>query len=137
MSAIEYQLDSSERRGTRGNSLHLRFTFASTEAPEIGFRMRLNGVDASDYDHLAFWVKGDSTAGYATAFKVQFRRPDPEGPNLAKRASYVVTGITAEWRRVVVPLNFMTGINDWTNLTDFIISLHSGVLLNDRRLLRR
>ena len=125
MSAIRYRLDSSERLGNRGQSLHLGFAFAGTDAPEIGFRMRLNGLDASDYDHLAFWVKGDSADGYASAFRVQFRRPDPKGPGLTERASYLVTGITAEWQRVVVPLNFMTGIKEWTDLTDFIISLQS------------
>jgi hypothetical protein len=125
MSAIRYRLDSSERLGTSGNSLHLSFAFAGTDVSEIGFRMRLGELDASDYDHLAFWVKGDSADGYASAFRVQFRRPDPKGPGLTERGSYIVTGITAEWQRVVVPLNFMTGIKDWTKLTDFIISLQS------------
>ena len=49
--------------------------FASAKAAEIGFRLKLPALDASAYDHLVFWVKGDKRQGFATSFKVEFKRP--------------------------------------------------------------
>ncbi len=120
-----FRLDPLERRGSSGHSLHLSYAFATSRAAEIGFRLKLFELDASAYDHLSFWVKGNRLAGYSPSFKIEFRRPDPETPGLAERGSFVVTGVTSEWQQVQVPLNLLTGIRDWTQLTGFIISFHS------------
>ena len=123
--SIRFRLDASERQGERGHSLHLSYTFASAKAAEIGFRLKLPALDASAYDHLVFWVKGDKRQGFATSFKVEFKRPEPNVPGLKEKGSFVVTGVIDAWRRVWVPLNFMTGLRQWTELTDLVISFHS------------
>jgi len=123
-SGVRFRLDSTDRR--EGNALHLRYTFASQRPTEIGFRLPLPGLDASEYDHLSFWVKGDRQTGYSKSFRVEFQRPEPDAPpEFFERGSFVVEGVRDDWRQVVVPLNFMTGIRDWTRLTSFVISFHS------------
>jgi hypothetical protein len=124
-SQVRIALATSRRPGEHGRALHLSYHFTTPAAAEAGFRIKLDKLDASDYDHLAFWVKGDRHRGYADAFKVEFRRPDPEVPGMEERGSFVVTGITDHWRRVVIPLNFMTGIRDWTQLTEFVIGFQA------------
>ncbi len=122
---VRHRLVSSQRDS--GNALHLAFAFPSAEPCELGFRMRLPAVDASEYDHLALWVKGDTAAGSAGPFKVGFRKPDPTRTGLLQRGSAVVTGITRDWRHVLIPLTLMTGITDWRGLTEF------GIVFQSRR----
>jgi hypothetical protein len=120
---VRHRLVSSQRDS--GNALHLAFAFPSAEPCELGFRMGLPAVDASEYDHLGLWVKGDAAAGYASTFKVALRRPDPRRAGLLQRGSYVITGITPDWRHILIPLNLMTGITDWKGLTEFVVVFQS------------
>jgi hypothetical protein len=120
-SRVHFTLDASRRPGRQGRSLHLAYHFTTPHATEAGFRIKLRQLDASDYDHLAFWVKGDRRQGYANSFKVEFRRPDPEVAGMEEYGSFVVTGINDQWRRIVIPLNFMSGIRDWTRLSEWVV----------------
>ncbi len=124
-SAVQFRLQSSHTRGESGNALYLSYTLNPTKAATNGFRLYLKGLDASAYDHLEFWVKGDRRKGFADAFKVEFKRPYPDGSGVMEKGSYVVTGITDDWQRIRVPLNFMNGIKDWTNLKEFNIIFQS------------
>jgi Uncharacterized protein conserved in bacteria len=124
-SRAEYTLTSSEGRGESGNSLYLLYKLNPHTSSKSGFRMKLNGLDATDYDHLEFWVKGDAHQGYTRSFKVEFQRPYHGSREILEKGSFIVTGITAEWQRVTVPLNTMNGIMTWSNLEDFVITFHS------------
>jgi len=124
-SHVAYVLDPDHQRSTQGSALYLSFRLNPQEATENGFWMNLNGLDATAYDHLSLWVKGDPVQGYASSFKVEFKRPHEGSYEFMEKASYVVEGITDEWQRVVVPLNVMNGITDWTKLEEFVISFHS------------
>jgi len=89
----------------------------------VGLQLDLNGLDASDYDHLEFRVRGDASAGFTEAFKVQFLRPSDLAPKMKESGSYVVTGVDGEWQRIRIPLNLMNGIRDWTRLEHFVLAL--------------
>jgi hypothetical protein len=69
-------------------------------------------------------MKGDPQAGYATNFKVGFLRPSNARPDMIESGSFVVTGIDDEWQRFRVPLAKMNGIQDWSNLSEFVIEGH-------------
>jgi len=124
-SGVQYRLDSSQRHGDGGSALHLAFAFSGAEPCATSFRMHLPDVDASEYDHLALWVKGDPTVGYASTFRVAFRRPDPARVRHRQRGSYVVTGVTRHWQQILIPLNLMSGIADWSRLTELSIEFQS------------
>ena len=97
-------------------------------------RMRINL--ARDYDCIRkaltmglisseVWVKGDGHKGYADSLKVECRPAYPDGSRLIEKSSRLVTGITDEWQRAVIPWNLMRGIIDWDNLKEFVISFQS------------
>lgn len=105
------------------NALHLSYAFDEEGNAAVGFRTKLKGLDATDYDHLEFRIKGDPQKGFAHSIKVQFLRPSDETPGQIEGGSYVVTDIRAEWQQVRVPLSIMNGIKDWRGLEDFVVVL--------------
>ncbi len=121
-SRIEIRMDPGTRPGTAGSSLRLHYVLGPQTTEAIGLRILLDDLDASGYDHLAFWVKGDAEDGFSPRFKVGFRRPQPGTRDLIETGSAVVTGVSSEWQQVVVPLNRMSGIAEWTHLSDFFFS---------------
>ena len=96
--------------------------------PAIGWRISLPDLDASAYDHLELWIRGDEAAGFAQELKMEFKQPLPNTPpGLLRQGSTVVAGITSDWQRFRVPLNRMNGIDDWRHLRQF------GIVLQPRR----
>ncbi len=119
--AVRFAVEPAERCGHDGGCLHLRYAFGEPYAAPAGFRIDLQGLDASGFDHLAFWVKGDAVIGHEAEIQVGFRRPDPVHRGLTETATTMVRGISGEWQLLVVRLGRMTGIRDWSNLRHFII----------------
>ena len=112
----------------RSRALHLRYHFAPDATGDLGWQITLPDLDASAYDHLEFWIRGDEVAGYAEALKIEFKQPLPNAPlGLLRQGSTVVTGITDDWQRIQTPLNRMNGIADWRRLRQF------GIVLQPRR----
>ncbi|MGH7897017.1 MAG: glucoamylase family protein [Candidatus Binatia bacterium] len=122
---IEWERVPCRRSGASGHCMRLRYAFESPNPSKVSFRIDLGDLDASNYDHLEFWVKGALAKGFSRSFKVGFRHPKPELPRLMEDGTAVVSGIGAEWRRIVVPLNRMAGIGEWKQLRAFFISLES------------
>jgi hypothetical protein len=122
--AISFTLEPAERCGQEGGCLHLRYDLGKSSDAPVGFRVDLPSLDASSFDRLALWVKGDAIAGFDSEFQVGFKRPDPEHPGLQETGTALVSGVTAEWQRLVIPLGRMTGIRDWSDLRQFIIVFH-------------
>jgi len=131
--AIHSLVESVDRQGRPSRVLRLRYALqpertgadASSRNEEIDLIYQLNGMDASDYDHLAFWIKGDATEHFNKQIEVEFRRPHSTVAGLQEEGSFVVSGVDSEWQRMVVPLRQMTGIRDWTNLTALVFALHA------------
>lgn len=90
----------------------------------MGWQLRLPNLDASTYDHLELWIRGDEQTGYADTLKLEFKQPLPGGPHgLLRQGSYVISGITRNWRRIRIPLNRMNGIEDWKQLRWLTLAL--------------
>ncbi len=131
-------------RDEQGRVLRISHHFSLTERGEGGVRLDLGGVDASAYDHLDLRIRGDETAGFPRAIKIGFWRPHDARPGLIQSGSFVIDGIEEDWRQVRVPLNAMNGISDWTNLTQFVVTIDSrrspvadgAVLLDDIALIK-
>ncbi|MFO1371975.1 MAG: hypothetical protein U1F42_06140 [Candidatus Competibacteraceae bacterium] len=120
--------EAAQRQPNGGRALHLDYRFAPDATMDIGWQIRLPDLDASAYDHLEFWIRGDAHAGYAEALKVEFKQPLAGAPpGLLRQGSYIVTGITGDWQRIRVPLNRMNGIADWRHLRQL------GIVLQPRR----
>jgi hypothetical protein len=106
----------------QGRSLHLSYFLPPPGAGgEFGALLALPDADATEYDHLALWIKGDPEEGFNSEFEVQFRRPDPAGNGMQEVGRFLVSGIADRWQRMVIPLNYLIGIKDWTRLSAFAV----------------
>jgi len=131
-------IDSTHKVGDSGNALYLSYKLNPNQSEkngmwsQNGFWTNLNKLDATEYDHLEFWVKGDAKLGFAGSFKVEFKKPKPNSPGEMDKASYVVKNVTGDWQKISIPLNVMNGLfhwddptSAWKDLEEFVISFHS------------
>ena len=99
-SLAQFALVSAPEQVVHGKALHLQYWFPEaaralahaglhSQAAELRVRLSLPDVDASAYDALVFWIKGDATHGFAThsrwAFCVRIRR----SPARSRRVAFV------------------------------------------------
>lgn len=85
--------------------------------------MNLIGFDASEYDHLGLWIKGDVAAGFEPQLEIQFQRPDPSKPGVWQTGRWTLGPVTDQWQQLIVPLRQLMGINDWRGLESFQLSI--------------
>ncbi|MFH1593517.1 MAG: carbohydrate binding domain-containing protein [Candidatus Omnitrophota bacterium] len=116
--------DSVTRVGEKGFSMKLDYDVDSESPAYNGFWMFLMNFDASGYDNLSFFVKGDKDDGYTTVFKVELK-------NAQRQAGrYYVSNVTEEWQEIVVPLADISGMTDMSNLTEFVIVFEDRIASN-------
>jgi hypothetical protein len=134
-SRAQLALVSAPERVVHGKALHLQYWFPDTafalahaglhsQAAELRVRLSLPDMDASAYDAVVFWIKGDATHGFAATLEVGFLRPHPALPGMFQTGGFRVTGITDRWQQMVIPLNLMTGIDEWKHLSAFFLRIH-------------
>ncbi len=111
-----------------GNSLHVTYDLTpvenSQEPREPGLQLDMKGFDASDFDHLVFWIKGEANLPVWQEIEIGFQRPDPEQRTRTQSATFPVGPIGPEWKRVRIPLNYLMGIRDWHELSALILRIH-------------
>ncbi|MBP9865942.1 MAG: hypothetical protein KBC91_06035 [Candidatus Omnitrophica bacterium] len=97
-----------------GYSIRLDYDVDSPNPAYNGFWMKLNGEDATAYNTLTFYVKGDAAAGFTKRVKLELKdmtnKPSP----------YIVTGITDQWKKVSIPFEKFRRITDWKSLNEFV-----------------
>ena len=98
-----------------GYAISLDYDVDSPNPAYNGFWMKLNGEDASNYNTLSFYIKGDAAAGYTKRIKIELKdmtnKPSP----------YIVTGITDEWSKISIPFDKFRRITDWSALNEFVV----------------
>ena len=103
------------KRGDSGFSLRLDYDVDSINEAFNGLWIKLNGFNATSYNKLVLWVKGDADKGYTTTFKTVLENAQGE------QGEYYVTGIPADWTKVEIPLDRFVGITDLSSLLEFVI----------------
>ena len=121
--------DSTNRRGSKGFAMKLDYDVDSRNPAYNGFWMFLQNLDASKYDNLSFWVKGDSKEGYTTVFKVELKNAERQV------GRYYVTNVTDKWQKIVIPFKDFKGITDFSNLTEFVIVFEDRIASNKKGIL--
>jgi hypothetical protein len=98
-----------------GYAIRLDYDVDSPNPAYNGFWMKLNGEDATAYNALTFYVKGSGEAGFTKRVKIELKdmsnKPSP----------YVVSGITDQWQKIVVPFDKFRRITDWTKMNEFVV----------------
>jgi len=112
--AIE-SFDRANAYGGKGNALRLIYSVASANPAYGGLWMRLQNLDASRFDRLAFRVKGDSRMGFTSLFKVELKDA------MDQSSHYYVREVTDRWTDVVIPLSDFQGIANRARLKEFVV----------------
>jgi hypothetical protein len=107
--------DNVTRHGDKGFSMRLDYSVDSPNPAYNGFWMMLPNLDASKYDTLNLWVKGDEKAGYTTVFKIEVKNANKQV------GRYYVSNVTDQWKQVSIPLADFKSLIDKTSLTEFVI----------------
>ncbi len=89
---------------------------------EFELSMNLIGLDASDYDHVALWIKGDAP-GFEPHLDIKFLRPDATSPGVFQTGRWTIGPVSDQWQQFVIPLRQLMGINDWHGLDSFRFAL--------------
>jgi len=116
--------DSVHRHGGQGFSMKIDYDVDSPNPAYNGFWMFLQNVDATGYDNLTFWVKGDPDKGYTTVFKIELKN--------AKRqiGRYYASNVTDQWQEIIIPLNQFKGMTDFSGLTELVMVFEDRVASN-------
>ena len=107
--------DNVTRHGEKGFSMKLDYSVDSPNAAYNGFWMMMPNIDASKYDTLNLWVKGDTQAGYTTVFKIELKNANKQV------GRYYVSNVSDQWQQVSIPLSEFKSLIDKTNLTEFVV----------------
>ncbi len=98
-----------------GYAIRLDYDVDSPNPAYNGFWMKLNGEDATPYNTINFFIKGDGKAGFTKRVKIELKdmtnKPSP----------YIVSGITDKWQKVSIPFEKFRRITDWKSLNEFVI----------------
>ncbi len=117
-------LDTQIKRGNKGASLKLKYDVSSPNPAYNGFWTKLEGKDLSDYNTLVFWVKGDPDTGYTARFKVELKN---EKGDICR---FVISGVSDEWTKIVVPFKNLKGISDFSNMSELVIVFDDVIATN-------
>lgn len=100
--------------GGVGYGLRLDYDVDSPNPAYNGFWMKLQGLDASLYQELVFYVKGDAEKGNTPRIKLELKNSHEVG-------KYLLTGITPEWQQIRIPLTDFAGLTERNGMTEFVI----------------
>jgi hypothetical protein len=107
--------DAKDRYGDKGYALRLIYSVASKNPAFGGLWMRLNNLDASRFDALAFRVRGDAGMGFTKTFKVELK------DSIDQSSHHYVNNVTDQWQDVVVPLSAFEGMANARRLKELVI----------------
>lgn len=98
-----------------GYSIRLDYDVDSPNPAYNGFWMKLNGEDATPYNTVNFYMKGDAKSGFTKRVKVELKdmsnKPSP----------YIVTGVSEQWQKFSIPFEKFRRVADWKSLNEFVV----------------
>ena len=107
--------DRANRYGGKGYALRLIYSVASDKPAFGGLWMRLQNLDATKFDNLAFRVRGDPDMGYTKVFKVELKDA------MDQPSHFYVQGVTDQWQDIVIPLKDFQGMANVVKLKELVI----------------
>lgn len=103
-----------------GMSVRLDYDVDSPNPAYNGFWLKLDSVEAANYDTLSFYIKGDAVVGFTNKIKVEIK------DQKRGKATHVVEGISETWKKISIPLKFDRSIkkpfSEFTIIFDDIAS---------------
>ncbi len=98
-----------------GYSIRLDYDVDSPNPAYNGFWMKLNGENATAYNTLNFYMKGDKAGNFTKRVKVELK-------DMSNKASpYIVTGVTDQWQKFSIPFSKFRRVTDWSSMNEFVV----------------
>ena len=98
-----------------GYAARLDYDVDSPNPAYNGFWMKLQSIDATPFNTLTFYAKGDSEKGYAKRVKIELK----DGSD--KPASYVVGNLTDTWQKFSISFDKFRRIQSWKALKECVL----------------
>ncbi len=112
----QMSFDTDDSQGdASGYSIRLDYDVDSPNPAYNGFWMKLNGEDATPYNTLNFYVKGDAKLGYTKRFKIELK------DMTNKPSAYIVSGVTDQWQKISIPFEKFRRIENWNALNEIVV----------------
>ena len=112
----QMSFDTDDSQGdASGYAIRLDYDVDSPNPAYNGFWMKLNGEDATAYNTLNFYVKGDAKLGYTKRFKIELK------DMTNKPSAYIVSGVTDQWQKISIPFEKFRRIENWNSLNEFVL----------------
>lgn len=90
---------------------------------KVGIWMKLGSLNLQSYNTLEIELKGDNERGYPKTLRIEIRKPHPEKAGEMISASWLVKGISSKWKSLRAPLSRMSGISEWTDIRELVITI--------------
>ncbi|HRK62427.1 MAG TPA: carbohydrate binding domain-containing protein [Candidatus Omnitrophota bacterium] len=113
-STISFEIDDA-LGDSSGYSLKLDYDVESENPAYNGFWMKLNELDASEYNTVSFYVRGEGLNNYTRRIKIEIK----DSSNMT--APYIISGITESWQKIQVPFERFRKIQNWSSLGEFVV----------------
>ena len=98
-----------------GYSVRLDSDVDSPNPAYNGFWMKLQGLDATAYNTLNFYVKGDAEHGFTKRLKVELK-------DMSNQPSqFIITGLTDQWQKFSIPFEKFRRVKNWDQLNEFVV----------------
>jgi len=111
----QMSFDTDDSQGdASGYAIRLDYDVDSPNPAYNGFWMKLNGEDATAYNTLNFYVKGDAKAGFTKRFKIELK------DMTNKPSAYIVSGVTDQWQKISIPFEKFRRIENWNSLNELV-----------------
>jgi Carbohydrate binding domain (family 11) len=111
----QMSFDTDDSQGdASGYAARLDYDVDSPNPAYNGFWMKLNGEDATAYNTLTFYVKGDAKLGYTKRFKLELK------DMTNKPSAYIVSGVTDKWQKISIPFEKFRRIENWNSLNELV-----------------
>ncbi|MFA7255347.1 MAG: carbohydrate binding domain-containing protein [Candidatus Omnitrophota bacterium] len=111
----QMSFDTDDSQGdASGYAIRLDYDVDSPNPAYNGFWMKLNGEDATAYNTLNFYVKGDAKTGYTKRFKIELK------DMTNKPSAYIVSGVTDQWQKISIPFEKFRRIENWNSLNEIV-----------------
>ena len=107
--------ESDDAKGDKtGYSLRFDYDVDSPNPAYNGFWMKLNNLDATPYNTLNFYMKGDAAKGFTKKVKIELKDTTGSSP-------YILNGVTDQWQKFSIPFEKFRKLTNWKQMTEFVV----------------
>ena len=98
-----------------GYSIRLDYDVDSPNPAYNGFWMKLNNLDATAYNTVNFYMKGDAEKGFSKRIKIELK------DSTKQPSPFIIAGLTDQWQKFSIPIEKFRRVKNWDALSEFVV----------------